>query len=495
MRSSEARSMRGRLGGALAGLVVAGAVLAPADPALGAAGQAEVGPLLSYVVVTDSQHGNPGVERAIERAGGTVFVSYARDVGVIVARSTNPDFAAQVRRARGVALVGASRTAAIPASIDEPTVVEPAAQAGTTAEGEDPLEAQQWDMKQIKADQAHQVSLGSRRVIVGVLDSGVDSSHPDLAAQVDASQSVSCIDGGRPNTDPASWQPTTSGHGTHVAGTVAAAKNGVGIVGVAPGVRIASVKVADDAGFIYPEYAVCGFVWAGKHRFDITNNSYFVDPWLYNCPDDPDQQAISVAVQRAIAFANRNGVLSVSSAGNDNVDLANKTTDTSSPDDSTPVSRTVTNDCIKLPAEVPGVVAVSATGGQRLKASYSNYGLNVVDVAAPGGDRFQDAGVGIPRSVLSTLPGGRWGGLNGTSMASPHVAGVLALLASTHPHAGPIALRTLLELQADPQACPETYDIDGDGDVDAVCTDNRFATGFYGRGLADALDAVRPLSG
>ena len=133
----------------------------------------------------------------------------------------------------------------------------------TPATSVDPREAEQWDMQMIKADQAHKITDGSRNVLVGVLDSGIDPDHPDLAANIDVANSVNCTDAGRPDLSATGWYPTTSDHGTHVAGTIAAARNGVGIVGVAPNVRMASVKVVNDDGFIYPEYAVCGFVWAG----------------------------------------------------------------------------------------------------------------------------------------------------------------------------------------------------------------------------------------
>ena len=103
------------------------------------------------------------------------------------------------------------------------------------------------------------------------------------------------------------WEPTTSDHGTHVAGTIAAARNGVGIVGVAPNVRIASVKVVNDDGFIYPEYAVCGFVWAGLKHMDVTNNSYYVDPFEFYCEDQPDQYAAKEAVRRAVDLVDEPG--------------------------------------------------------------------------------------------------------------------------------------------------------------------------------------------
>ena len=177
-----------------------------------------------------------------------------------------------------------------------------------------------------------------RGIKVAVLDSGIDDTHPDLAPNVDAKNSVGCTAYGVPDTSRAAWIPTTSDHGTHVAGTIAAAKNGVGIVGVAPNSMMTSIKVVDDDGFIYPEYAVCGFVWAAEHGVDVTNNSYYVDPWMFWCSNDPDQAAAKEAVRRAVSYSERNGVVSAAAAGNSNYDLANKTTDTTSPNDTSTLS-------------------------------------------------------------------------------------------------------------------------------------------------------------
>jgi subtilisin family serine protease len=336
----------------------------------------------------------------------------------------------------------------------------------------DPRESEQWDMAQIKADRAHAVTDGSRSVLVGVLDSGVESTHPDLAPNFDAANSVNCNDAGRPDLNPADWEPTGEGHGTHVAGTIAAARNGVGIVGVAPNVRLASVKVINDAGLIYPEYAVCGFMWAGMKKMDVTNNSYFVDPFLFYCEDQPDQAAAKEAVRRAVLWSQKQGVVSVAAAGNSNYDLANKTTDNESPDDQPPagiVDRTLNEGCHDIPSEFPGVVTVASTTQAKTRSSFSNFGEGVIDVAAPGSN------------VLSTWPGGSYMMLSGTSMASPHVAGVLALLKSTHPTATPAELVGLLRAQADDKACPA---------ADQRCTGTVMDNGFFGEGIADALDAV-----
>jgi subtilisin family serine protease len=298
----------------------------------------------------------------------------------------------------------------------------------------------------------------------------VDDTHPDLAPNFDAKDSVNCVNNGVPDTTPGAWRPTTSSHGTHVAGTVAAARNGIGIVGVAPNVRIASVKVVNDGGFIFPEYSICGIMWAAAHHMDVTNHSYYIDPWEFWCRNDADQSAVQEAIRRAYAYATGHGVLSVAAAGNSNVDMANKTTDVGSPDDSTPVERQLNQTCLDLPTELPDVITVASTTQARAKSSFSNYGLNKIDVAAPGS------------SILSTLPGGGYGLMSGTSMASPHVTGIAALMKSAHPGWGPRQLEFALRYEADDTACPTT--------PDARCTGSTRNNSFFGQGIADALDAV-----
>jgi subtilisin family serine protease len=322
--------------------------------------------------------------------------------------------------------------------------------------------------------------------VVGVLDSGIDATHPDLAAAVEPARSAGCLSG-KPDQARSAWSPSTSAHGTHVAGTIAAADDGRGITGVAPGVRLASVKVVDDDGFIYPEYAVCGFMWAARQHMRIANSSYSLDPWLLTCSDVPGQAVAYEAVRRAVQYATAHGVLSVAAAGNERMDLANPRQDLRSPDNvPDPRPRPVNQHCHVLPAELPGVVAVSAVGAQRVKSEYSSYGSGVVAVTAPGGDRGQPSGVGSSGCVLSTVPSG-YGYLCGTSMAAPHVAGVAALLASVRPEAGPQELATLLRSQAHPLPCP-SRSVDRD-DLAAACAGGA-GNAFYGHGLVDALAAV-----
>jgi subtilisin family serine protease len=255
-------------------------------------------------------------------------------------------------------------------------------------------------------------------------------------------------------------------------------------------------------------------MWAGTHGFDVTNNSYFADPWLFNCKNDPDQRAIWMAERRAIQFAMGQGVTVVASAGNQADDLAHPTQDVTSPDDTTPVPRAITNACAVVPAEVPGVITVAANGNLELKSYYSSYGIGSIDVIAPGGDRILQMTPAAPNGrVLSSWPaslltvtcasalrvvdasGATYCYQQGTSMAGPHVAGVAALIASEFGHMMPGAMGAMLTSTAVPMACPSDLSIYAffparDNGAPQVCTGGPAYNSFNGHGQVDALNAI-----
>ncbi|NUO35550.1 MAG: S8 family serine peptidase [Dermatophilaceae bacterium] len=474
--------------------------------------------MTTYLVVYRSGAATNGAAAAVSAAGGHVVANYS-PISVVVARSTSIDFAARMKKVDGVE--GAVATARFATSVGgggaadaTGTSAAPTATGATTGAVPlgDSLSSKQWDMDQIHVGNAHAVTTGSSSVLVGDIDTGLDYTHPDLAGNVDDRASANCVGGAAvPGMVAAA---DDNGHGTHTAGTIAARANGIGIVGVAPSVRIAGIKAGNADGFFFPEAVVCSFMWAAEHGVAVTNNSYFADPWLFNCKNDPEQRAIWNAERRAIQYAQKNGVLVVAAEGNQADDLSHPTQDQTSPDNiPVPLTRDITNACAVVPVEVPGVVGVSATGNLRMKSFYSSFGTSTVDVAAPGGDSILQRTAAAPNGrVLSTWPaallnvtclptrrvvdasGATYCYQQGTSMASPHAVGVAALIASRTGLSGS-ALAAALQRATNPIACPAdvqpyAFFPATDGGAPQQCQGGIGHNSWFGSGEVDALKAV-----
>jgi subtilisin family serine protease len=442
-------------------LVLSGCVTA--GPAVAGEEGCAHGRALRYVVTFDRGTTEAAARSEIDGACGATTVFYPQ-IAVAVATSGDPGFGERIGLDRAFS-AQAERLAAQRVTEVKPQPARAALPATDPAKvPAADLSEQQWDMRMIGADRSRGGPAGSRDVVVGVLDSGIDPDHPELSDAVDRDDSAGCLTGA-PDRAPSAWAPTTSVHGTHVAGIIAAAGDGHGVTGVAPGVRVASVKVIDDRGYADPEAAVCGLMWAASRHMRVTNSSFFVNPWSLSCIRGHDRGVVHEVLARAVEYSTSAGTLNVAAATNEAVDL-------------TPSARSgahgASSGCEALPAGLRDVVAVSAVGADRVKAGYSSYGLGVIDVTAPGGERGG--------CVLSAVPGG-YAPLCGTSMAAPHVTGVLALLASAAPEARPRQLRRTLEAAALPMPCPADYDLTGDGLQDAYCAGYEGYNGFYGHGM------------
>ncbi len=460
----------------------------------------------SYLVSFTSGDVPANAAALVAAAGGTIAARYPT-AGAVLARSSDAGFAARLRATAGIQAVGASRSVSSRIAPVFAAPIKPARPPKPRPVAGDPLSSLQWDMDQIHAPAAHAISLGSRRVLVGVLDSGIDASHPDLATQVDASVSVSCV-GGVTDTSASVWANDVIGHGTHVSGIIAAAKNGIGIVGVAPGVRLAAVKVAvDDVndpnfGLVFADAMVCGIDWAAAHGFDLMNASLTLDPNdppiddIF-CPDDPDRAAVIAIIRAAVFQAARRNTTLVAATGNFFLDLAHLPSGAK---------------CRVLPVQTPHVIGVSAVGPTQLLSSFSDYGIGAVDVTGPGGDALV-----LPNpvgQVLSSMPetslfyqaAAAWNGqvqdcssgtcafyayIQGTSMATPHATGVAALAISRFGKLPPDVVLAILSLGATPLPCPAgPYDPGATG-MPASCVGPPRFNSFYGAGEVDALAVVK----
>ena len=229
---------------------------------------------------------------------------------------------------------------------------------------------------------SYRVEPGDQGVLVGVLDTGIDGNHPDIAPNFNAALSrnftvdIPLVDGpcaSEPDgscNDPANVDE--NGHGTHVAGTIASPLNGLGIAGVAPNVRLVNLRAGQDSGYFFLQPSVDALTFAADHGVDVVNMSYFIDPWLYNCTGNPadsataqvEQRTIIEATSRALEYARKNGVTLIAAAGNEHTDLDNPTTDVISPDfpPGAEYPRNVDNSCLTMPTEGPNVVSVGSVG-------------------------------------------------------------------------------------------------------------------------------------
>lgn len=252
----------------------------------------------------------------------------------------------------------------------------------------DPQFSSQWGLTKIQADRAWDTQKGSATVDIAILDSGIDGNHPDVGPKV--SERVNFTINGSGDVD---------GHGTHVAGIASAlTDNTVGIAGTIPTARLMSVKVLGDNGSGYYSWIANGITWAADNGAEVINMSL-------------GGTSSSKTLQNAVQYAFDRGVVIVAAAGNNGSTSA------------------------FYPAYYDPVIAVGATTTSDGKASFSNYG-SWVDVAAPGS------------SILSTYKGG-YANLSGTSMASPFVAGVAALIKSRNPGWSNTLVRSKLESSSD----------------------------------------------
>ena len=288
-------------------------------------------------------------------------------------------------------------------------------------------------------DGAYQAGYRGTGARIAILDTGIDLDHPDLAAGIDNASGRNCLNAALPPND-------GHGHGTHVSGTAAAPLNGVGVVGVAPEAQLVAIKMFDDAGNSSEAYALCALDWVVQlntdadpaNDIDVVNMSWGERRAWGDCASDP--------LHGAICAAKAAGAVLVGGSGNESRDGGQF-----------------------VPAAFWEVISVSAfsdfngqpggTGGCQLVPSllwiecddtfafFSNYGP-AVDVMAPG------------VNVNSTWAGGGYMTIDGTSMAAPHVSGVVALMRAANPAVTPTDVRTALMLSGE---CPNGSWADADG--------------------------------
>lgn len=289
----------------------------------------------------------------------------------------------------------------------------------------------QWNLRNIHAEAAWERTTGSGEVIIAVIDTGVDLTHPDLVGKVTAGYDY-VNDDDDPSDD--------VGHGTHVASIAAASSNnGEGITGVAWMAQIMPIKALDQDGRGAASDVAQGIVWATNHGADVINLSLGTSQY---------SETINLAVQ----YAHERGVLVVAAAGN----------------------YYQTGNPIVYPAALNHVFTVAAVNDVDLHASYSSSG-SYIDIAAPGGDPSGE----LDQNPRHWIPGAYWRGqgmsyawLTGTSQAAPHVAGVAALLLALDPELTPDQLVSIITHSAVDVESTGWDEFSGHGRVDASAAVN-----------------------
>ncbi|MFX0198996.1 MAG: S8 family serine peptidase [Candidatus Hodarchaeota archaeon] len=297
----------------------------------------------------------------------------------------------------------------------------------------------QWHLPLIQADMAWETGLTGSGVRIAVLDSGIYYPHPDLGSNVDFASSATFVPGTTDFID-------DLGHGSWVAGIIAAADNGWGAIGVAPNATLIAVKVMNSSGEGAFSWIIGGLIHAVMVDADIINMS--IGTLL---PKGRFTASLCATANKLMNWAAAHDVLVVTAAGNENLNLNHSRNN------------------VYLPAEAGNCIAISATGPADLPAYYTNYGTSLVWVAAPGGD----SSYGLLGNVFSTFytpPGetGYWfAWMDGTSGSAPNAAGVAALIIEKYGRMSVGKLKNILKNTADDLGKPGADDYYGRGRVNA----------------------------
>ncbi|MFD2571654.1 S8 family serine peptidase [Spirosoma soli] len=425
-----------------------------------------------YIIIASDESLPADLEASIVKANGKVGRTFGK-VGIATATSSDPKFADKAARIAGVrSVIRDAEVQWIDPVANQELKAEDIAALSATNPNTNQFFSFQWGHKAISSPAAWAAGFQGEGARVAVLDGGFDLTHPDLAGNIVYSKSF--VPG-----EPAQYGlPDAFSHGTHTAGTVAAIDNNIGVVGVAPKAKLLLIKVLADSGSGSFSWMIQGLLDAVEQQADIASMSlgaYLLRNGKYlddnGTPADPSDdfvghdaksvQELINAITRVVSYATKQGVTVIAAAGNDGI---NGNKDGSG---------------LTIPGNLPNVISISATGplgwfANRATdldrfASYSNYGTPDITFAAPGGDfaLFPNANYQYDM-VLSTGALKSYYFSAGTSMATPHAAGVAALIVGKNGgRMDPTRVEAALRASADDLGAPGRDPLYGYGRVNA----------------------------
>ncbi len=428
--------------------------------------QLEEPPFTNYMVVSTNGELTKSVENFLKTGGGEIVRSIP-EIGISIVSSKDANFINNTLKNKNVeSVVPDYEIAWIPNDAGQEVVdVKEEVTPGSIGNLE-PLYFYLWGMDAIDAPEAWNAGYTGAGTSVFVLDSGIDAEHPDLAPNLNTNLSASFIQNENWNIRPG----TFFNHGSHVAGTIGAAANEIGVIGVAYETELVAVKVLSEFSGSGPFSSInAGIVYSGNNGADVINMSLGVtlnkNGKLIDANDEefkiPAKFIMEIvnAQQRAIDYAHGKGSTIIASAGNGRTNFDGNSA------------------YIKLPAGLNNVISISATAPEGwnfnpasnydIPASYTDHGRSLVDFAAPGGD----GDVSIFDAIVSTGSTGYYFSA-GTSMAAPHASGVAALIIGKN--GGPMDPNDV-----EKQLVKSADQVDGNG-----------KSVFFGKGRINAFRAV-----
>lgn len=428
----------------------------------------------SFMVISKTESLSKDLEKSLGKIGK--MTNTIPEIGIVVVQSNDPNFSVKARKIKGVGAVVPNITVQWIDPDEKRESIE-ADYGNPPASGDDDFFFDlQWGHDAIDAPEAWEAGYRGAGVKVGVLDTGFDLYHPDLAPNISDLSTDFTGQGLQYSL------PDTFSHGTHTAGTIAAADNAFGTIGIAPEAELVLIKVLYDEGFGSLFDILNGIIYAANVDVDVINMS--IGSTL-NKSGGVDYTASDAAwykniYGKAITYAYQKGTTIITSAGNESTDYDHSA------------------DLIHLPSDAAHAISISATAPVGWAAdpstdldvfasTYSNYGQSTIDFAAPGGNyayAFEDGGLDLCTIGFITQPcylfdyvfstgNGGWYWSVGTSMASPHATGVAALIIGKNGGSmKPAQVEAALRASADDLGKPGNDD-------------------FYGKGRVNAYNAVK----